>query len=168
MELKQVTKLDEIIIEGQGDIFEYMALYGYHMDVFSELYMRSDFVKRYYDHGYSFLQGDDVIINLDFLLPEIEDRLTQYPGATKLIPSVPGNDRDSNLGIAVPTSETVFDQDIAYWIGQMYRRLNIMTSIPSERLIELFPFSNMCSLYAGFHTIDEDQAVEILTENITM
>ena len=136
------------------------------MDVFVSLYMRSDFVSRYYENGYSFLQGDDVIINLDFLLPEIEDRLTQYPGAMKLIPSIPDDPRESNLVFAVPTSETRFDPDVACWLGQIYRRLNIMTGIPSKRLIELFPFEKMCELYAGFHTIDEEQVIEILTENL--
>ena len=38
--------------------------------------------------------------------------------------------------------------------------------MPSERLIELFSFEKMCELYAGFYTIDEEQAIEILTENL--
>lgn len=163
--MKQVTQLDEVIIEGQGKLFEYMALYGYHMDVFTKQYMNSDFVKRYYETGYSYLQGNDLFENLDFLLPEIEDNLTQYPGAVRLIPSIPGG-QSSNLGFVEPTSEMIFDSDIAEWIGETYRRLNIMTSILSKELIQLFPFDLMCKMYPGLHTIDATQAVEILMESV--
>lgn len=164
--MKQVTQLDEAIIEVQGKLFEYMALYGYHMDVFTEQYMNSDFVKRYYETGYSYLQGNDLFENLDFLLPEIQDNLTQYPNAVKLIPSVPGNGPSSNLGLVEPTSEMIFDIDVAEWIGETYRRLNIMTSIPSKELIQLFPFNLMCKMYPGLHTIDATQSIEILMESV--
>lgn len=162
--MKKLTPVEESAIESQGDIFAYMALHGYKMDVFTDMYMKSDFVHRYYDNGYSWLQGNDIVTNLDFLLPEIGDKLTQYPSATKLIPSIPG--QNGNLGTADATSDLVFDIDVAEWIGQTYRRLNIETNISSSQLIELFPFETMCELYSGMHTIDEQQAIEIMLDGM--
>ena len=87
------------------------------------------------DAVYSHFQLADAEECLDFILPEIEIR------------SLP---------------EPVYRDQVAYWIGFMYRYLFFSLQIPSDRLADALSFQVMTVYYPGLHTVDEDMAVEII------
>jgi hypothetical protein len=125
----------------QQDLYEHAALHQYNMPVFSDMYLQSDFCRRAMDTIYSRFQLADPLEILDFLLPEIgpEDKLKYQDGEW-------------------------FNRDVAAWIGFMYRLLYFKTGISSKELSQKVTFGGLCAAYPGLHTIDEDQAADILIE----
>ena len=77
----------------------------------------------------------------DFYMPEIEDKLKKLPEGE------------------------MFDFDIAEWIGFTYRQLYIVSKKLSSVLVDAIPFETMVQYYQGMHTIDEDEAAEIILHN---
>lgn len=139
-----MRSIDYDICQTQQRIYEYMAKNGYDMKVFSDAYLSSDFCRRAMDTIYSRFQLEDVGECSDFFMPEIEHQLIKYP---------------NNFGC---------DMDIAGWIGFTYRQLFITTGVHSAELIKIVPFDAMCRYYPGLHTIDEENAVDVIIENHSM
>lgn len=75
---------------------------------------------------------------MDFYMPEIGGMLTKYENGR------------------------CFDLNKAAWLGFTYRHLYIETKVPSAQLIKIYPFDLH---YEGLHTIDADNAAEILINN---
>ena len=136
-----LTDVDYSICRTQKDIYYEMANRGYDMNVFSKEYLKSNFCKRAMDTTYSRFQWADELECLDFILPEIENKL-----------------------VKIKNPDLIFNPEISAWIGFMYRALYISTKINSSILTDKIPFSIMWSLYPGFHTIDEDEAISIISE----
>ena len=136
-----MNHIDYEICDNQGRIYEYMARVGYDMQIFSDLYLGSDFCKRAFDTTYSRFQYADEMECLDFLMPEIGERCLYM-------------DKD-----------IMFSPDVAKWIGFTYRQLYIATGIASAKLKNLVPFLSMCNYYPGLHTVDEDVAAEIICKD---
>ena len=136
-----MTHVEYEICDNQGRLYEYMAHAGYDIQIFSDLYLGSDFCRRAFDTTYSRFQYADEPECLDFLMPEIGERCTRT------------------------ISGTMFSPDVAKWIGFAYRHLYIATGIPSTELKELVPFSSMCRYYPGLHTVDEEMAIDIICKD---
>lgn len=128
------------ICQTQGSIYELAATKKYDMKYFSEAYLQSAFCKKAMDAKYSRFQIAEEEECWEFLYPEIEPRLKISP-------------------------EGWFDTDIAYWIGFTYRQLAIETEISSNILCQKVDFSSMCNYYFGLHTLDEEQASDIICED---
>lgn len=128
-----------IICNTQGNIYRLAASMGYNMFEFSYHYMNSEFCKRSMDGIYSRFQFADPEECMDFILPEIGENLTKGE---------------------------YFDEDVASWIGWMYRFLFFHYHISSEEIQKKLSFKQMCNYFPGMHTIDELQAAEIIWENV--
>ncbi|MCC6095221.1 MAG: hypothetical protein LIV24_09435 [Eubacterium sp.] len=132
--------VQEFVCDTQGLLYKLAAEEGYDMSVFSYLYLNSDFCSRSQDKP-SRLRYDDEEVSLFYLLKEIGGQLKKYPDNVK------------------------FNLDVAYWIGWVYRQLCFLCEKPSKFLCEKIPFELMCDYYPGMHTIDEDNAAEIILNN---
>ena len=130
--------VEYIICKTQGRIYRYIAAHGYDVEAFSDAYLRSDFCRRAMDTIYSRFQWADEEECLDFITQEID---------------LPKMDTTS-----------VFDPDVAFWIGFTYRQLYIETNRSSRQLCKDIPFGRMCAMYPGMHTIAEDSVAEIIAE----
>lgn len=128
------------ICRTQGRIFEYAAKNGYAFPEFINLYMNSDFCRRAMDTSYSRFQLSDEEECWDFIEPEIGSQLHCLEG------------------------NAFFDIDIAYWIGFTYRQLYIETEIKSKELVTIISPDELLAGYLGLHTIDEENATDILCE----
>ena len=93
------------------------------------------------DTNYSRFQLETALECADFYMPEIEDKLKKLPDGK------------------------IFDLDIAEWVGFTYRQLYIVSKKPSSILADAIPFETMVHYYPGMHTIDEDEAAEIILHN---
>ncbi len=136
-----MTNIDYEICKTQQQIYEYMASEHYDMEVFSNAYLSSVFCKRSMDTEYSRFQVADALECADFYMPEIESQLVKF------------------------SDNRTFDIAIAGWIGFTYRQLYIETGVYSAELIKIVPFEIMCQSYYGLHTIDEENAVDIIIDN---
>ena len=132
------------ICETQGRIYEIMAINGYDMKLSSDLYLHSDFCRRYFDTIYSRFQVADAEESIDFIIPEIKDK------------------------IKVLDDNKEFSPKVAYWIGFTYRQLYMETDIPSNELGDKISFEKMCAYYPGLHTIDENMASDIICMNFNL
>lgn len=132
-----------IICETQADIYEYIAKLGYDMEIFSNLYLKSEWCNKSMDTLYSRFQFADKLECLDFILDEIGYKLKKL-------------------------DNKYFDCDVAYWIGFTYRQIYSETGIKSNELADIIPFAKMCGLYAGLHTIDEENAIDIICDNFNL
>lgn len=132
--------MDDIIYsicDTQQRIYRYMAENSYNMKVFSDAYLNSDFCSRAMDTIYSRFQMHDELESYDFYMPEIEKQLVVY-------------------------MDKMDDPDMSAWIGFTYRHLFFATSIRSAELVEIIPYETMCNYYPGLHTVDEDNALDII------
>ena len=132
------------ICDTQGNIYEYAAMKGYDMEIFSNKYLLSNFCDRAMDTKYSRFQLEDVGECWDFIYPEIGDQLKTM---------------EDNLH---------FDSNVAYWIGFMYRHLFLGTSVKSKVLSAIIPFDRIFQYYPGLHTIDEDMALDIVCSDFSL
>ena len=130
----------EVICNTQGSIYKYAANHKYDMGKFSESYLSSSFCERAMDSDYSRFQFSNAEECLDFIIPEIGDMENSW--------------------------EFYFDPNVAYWIGWTYRHVASSAGIPSNELVKVLPFNAMCAYYPGLHTISEDQAYDIILENL--
>ncbi len=149
-----LTGVDYKICRTQGNLYEFLAKKGFDMELFSGLYLQSDFCRRAFDTIYSRFQLADELECLDFIVPELRGKFPEFHSGQIT------EDYDR-----VPEAESCFSPDVAYWIGFTYRQLYIETGINSRELSEKLPFDAMCRYYSGLHTVDEEMAVDIICEN---
>ena len=123
-------KLERDISETQGFIYRQAALDGCEMSKFSFLYLNCNFCKKRMESVYSTFQREDAQTCLEFIYPEI-----------KIKPD--------NL------SDSIFNPDIAYWIGYTYYQLYCETGIHGYEIAEKLSFNTMCKHYAWHHVMDE-------------
>ena len=136
--MKKYTRhMIEFISETQGLLYSAVASQGVDMQEFSRLYMHSEFCKRSMDQTSRFQYDDDDVI-LFYLQKEIGDTLPKYGGSKS------------------------FDDNVAYWIGWTYRYLFYCCDCSSQEIADKIDFAKMVSYYPGMHTIDEDNAAEIM------
>lgn len=136
-----MTGIEYDICQTQQRIYEYMCEQNYDMHVFSDLYLQSSFCHNAMDTNYSRFQLETPQECADFYMPEIGSELKKLD------------------------NENVFDVDVAGWIGFVYRQIYIKTQTLSNLLSKLIPFETMVKYYPGMHTIDEDEAAQIIIDN---
>ena len=122
------------ICRTQEDIYKWAAAHKYDMPRFSAAYLSSSFCFRVMDALYSRFQLEAPNECFDFITPEI----------------------------GTFESNAYFDEEVAGWIGWMYRFLCFKTGRASKYLCEKVSFNDMCLYYPGLHTIDELMAVDII------
>lgn len=105
-----MTGIEHDICDTQGRIYEYASTFGYDMEVFSKVYLCSDFCHRAMDAPYSRFQLHTEEECWDFIYPEIEKVLKKYPDGQ------------------------VFDRNVAYMIGFTYRHAAFITEASSREL----------------------------------
>ena len=127
----------------QGAIYKLAAREGYDMKNFSDVYLKSDFCERAFDTIYSRFQMADEEESFDFIVPENEDKL-------------------------IKLDNKWFNQDVSWWIGFTYRYLYYDTGLTSKELSDRVPFEKLVAMYAGLHTIEEQQAADIINESLDL
>ena len=136
---RRTTSVHYEISNTQGEMYKRMAQLGYDIEDFSDVYLQSEFCKRAFDTDWSYYQllsGRECLDALFYDTPMTKKRESGY-----------------------------FDEDVAYWIGFTYRLLYIETKVPSSELVNIVTFESMCKYYPGLHTIDEEQAIDIICED---
>ena len=123
------------ICETQGAIYRCVNRRKFSLPVFSDQYLHSRFCTVQMDAVYSHFQLADAEECLDFILPEIEVPLISAPA---------------------------YPEQVAYWIGFMYRYLFFSLQLHSDQIADALSFQAMTVYYPGLHTIDEDMAVDII------
>ena len=76
--------VDYSICKTQQEIYREMALLGYDMEVFSNIYLSSDFVRRTMDTLYSRFQIEFFEECADFFMPEIQGQLIKLEDNVKI------------------------------------------------------------------------------------
>lgn len=142
MKYRRTTSVHYEISNTQGEMYRRMAHLGYDMEDFSNAYLKSDFCKRAFDTDWSYYQllGGRECLEALFL----------------------------DIPITKKNSFDYFNEDVAYWIGFTYRLLYIETKIPSSELMQIITFDSMCKYYPGLHTIDEEQAIDLICEDFNL
>ena len=136
-----LNSVEYSICEIQGDIFSLAADRGYDIESFVNAYLASDFCRRQFDTLYSHYQLADAGESWDNFYPEIKDRIKMHECGK------------------------YFRSDVAWWMGFTYRQLWYETEYSSAEILKKIPVNTMISLYAGYHTIDEEMAAERLIES---
>ncbi len=139
----KLESVEYAICMNQGRLYRHIAQNGYDVERFSNAYLSSDFCRRAFDTTYSRFQMADVLECMDFIEPEIKEEI-------------------------VPYREGFFDEDVAAWIGFTYRHLYMETEIPSKMLTGKISFSSMCAYYPGLHTIDFNEALDIIRKDYSL
>ena len=62
----------------------------------------------------------------------------------------------------IPKSVQQYSEDLACWVGSIYRLLHIKTGLPSSVIADRIPFKDMAVAYLGMHTIDDELALDNL------
>lgn len=137
------TEIDRIISRNQGALFEYAAKQGYDMKKFVVQWMKSKVCKNYMDVSYSCLQFREPEEFMDYL---------EMDGEKFEIADLFHDGK-------------IFDPATAFWMGRAYRMLFIKSGIKSKELVDIIPLERMLQYYPGMHTIEEENATEIMCED---
>ena len=135
------SKINYETCRNQAEIYELAACKGFMMDKFSDLYLSSGFCSDSYDKEWSLYHTTrpeeciDILSEEHFTCPKYND------------------------------GKGIFDPDTAWWIGFTYRQLQIETLVPSRKLKDIIPFSEMVACYPGLHTVDEEFATDMICEH---
>lgn len=123
----------------QGEIFKFYCINNYDMKDFCEKYMNSDFCKKQFDIEYSYFHECFVEDAMYFINSEI---------------TVNQN------------SKYTYNPDIAWWIGFMYKKIQLKAKKSSRYIYSFFSYEFMETIYLGYHTIDDDLAADLLLEKL--
>ena len=119
-----------------GNLYILASHMGYDLKSFSDLFLTSHFCARSFDTEYSRFQNEEEDVSMEYLLREIS----------------PDKEKTDNI----------FDDNIAFWIGFIYRFLYFQTGISSAKLKEAVPFDYLERKAYGLLTLDEQEAVDII------
>lgn len=132
--------LDPILMDisdNQGELFEYSTFLGYNSEVFVEKYMHSDIARRMY-LPYSSIQMADRAYML-------EEFLGQAP---------------------IPRDGKIWDPEAMWWTGYLYRYWGAYKQIGPSEVYAIADGATMVSLYPGYHTLDDEHAIDRLYERL--
>lgn len=127
--------LERQLCDIQGRLFELSAKNGYNSRAFIETFMNSE-TAAYFDLPYDRLQwaGEEYI--LDNVLDET----------------------------AIPKDGEIFPNEVLFWTGYIYRYWHFLTGETSREIYKKADAQVMNETYLGFHTLDNEMAIENLTE----
>lgn len=136
--MAMLSRVEEIICETQGEIFQCANEMKLDMNIFIPKYMKSEFCKRNMDTIYSHFQMTFPEDSLYFILQEID------------VPIL---------------NEVQYNSTVMEWIGYIYRHLYYALKKDSNVIIDKVPFECMLAYFPGLHTVDENMAVDIIFED---
>ena len=121
----------------QGRLFELSAVNKLPSAAFIKSFMTSDTAKDL-DSRYNRMQW----MGEEYLLEEIKDA----------------------AGDILSASGEIFQADVLYWIGYLYRYWHYYTGEPSNKILRQAPIETMKRNYLMFHTMAPELAIEDLKE----
>ena len=122
----------------QARVFERADKAGYDMEAFAAAFMASEAAEG---------------LDADY------DRM-QWAGEAYVLESVI---RESGLKPDA-AGRRVYDREAIFWAGFIYRFWNFKTSEASRAIHAQFPLAEVLSVYPGFHTLDNNRAVDEMIE----
>ncbi len=120
----------------QGRLFVMSGEKGYDSESFIKAFMKSD-IARDIDSEFNFMQWSGKEYIMERIEDELKDRLQ---------------------------SGIVYDEEVLFWIGYVYRYWQFYTGENSKTILKQAPVSRMCVLYLGYHTLSVELAIEKLKE----
>lgn len=136
-------KLDEIEYDrcnGQGEIFEYF--------VTQRKCDLKDFTRKF--------------MTSDFCAEEIDPDTPQYYPCSLFTCGAKIQDLIEN---GCKKNENMNNADLAWWVGFIYRQLNVETGLKSSELYEKVPVRDLIIMYPGLHTIEENHQTDSICED---
>lgn len=139
-----MTHEERYICNQQKELYEYAHKNKADIRAFSNAFLSSKFCNSSLDKPYSVDQFADIMNWLEFL--EMENCYVK--------PDVLKSDE--------------FSYNTAGWIGFTYRHLHFYTGLYGRDLVERVPFDRLAISYPGLHTVDEEMAVEIISQDFKL
>ena len=127
--------LERSLSEMQGKLFELSGKRGYDSANFIRLFMTSSIVAGL-DSKFDFMQW----AGKEYILEKMED---DYAGR-------------------LTKSGRVYDGEVLYWIGYVYRRWHYKTGESGSEILKQADPEIMNIMYLGYHTLDVGMAIERL------
>lgn len=124
--------------EMQGKLFELSGNLGYDSELFIKTFMRSAIAKGL-DSKFDFMQW----AGKEYIMERMEDEFKE--GCVK--------------------TGKVYDSDVLYWIGYLYRHWHFYTGESSKEIYKIANASTLNKVYLGYHTLDLDMAIDRLKES---
>lgn len=121
----------------QARVFERADKAGYDMTAFAAAFMASEAAEG---------------LDADY------DRM-QWAGEAYILSSV-----IREAGLAPDAAAPRFDREAIFWAGFIYRFWNFKTGETSRAIHARFPLREVLSVYPGFHTLDNNKAVDEMIE----
>ena len=132
------SHIEYSIANAQGNIFKYASELGYDLETFVEKYMESDFCNKDMDSEYSPFQNELDVPCMEILTKEF-----------------------SNKKINIPINTNIKYEYCAYYIGFVYRYLQILSGLSSKEIYKKIPFKKMTLNYFLDHYEYSDAIKEI-------
>ena len=118
-----MTRTEIGICTTQGDFYQFMAELQYDMNIFSDVFLKSEFCQRHFDTVYSPYQLEFPNALYELCQSEIKDKLKKV---SKLFEA---------------------DRCFAKDVGFLYRDLFLETSIPSAELADRIPYKDLLARF---------------------
>lgn len=119
----------------QGRLFELSAKNGYDSKAFIEAFMNSE-TAAYFDLPYDRLQW----AGEEYILDNLSDE------------------------VSIPKNGKIFPNEVLFWTGYIYRYWHFITGETSREIYKKADAQTMKETYFGFHTLDNEMAIENLIE----
>ena len=130
--------LQRVLSEMQGKLFEMSGELGYDSVRFIKSYMNSAIAKGL-DDEFDYMQW----AGKEYIFEKMQD---EYPQAFR------------KNGI-------VFDKEVLYWTGYVYRQWHFYTEESSKQIYKQANAETMNIMYLGYHTLDVRMAIDRLKES---
>lgn len=127
--------LQSSLSEMQGQLFEMSGELGVDSAAFIKAFMNSDIAKGL-DSDFDFMQW----AGKEYILERMQDELPE----------------------AFVSGGKVYDREVLFWIGYVYRQWHYLTDEPSKVIYKQADAAAMNANYLGYHTVDISLAVEWL------
>lgn len=122
----------------QGKIFELSVKRNLSSENFIKLFMTSEVAKNL-DKKFNHLQWAGKEYVFSCFIDECQDKLI--------------------------TCNDIFDEEILYWIGYIYRYWNLYTGESSKQIYKIAPAKTMKAVYLMYHTMAPESAINRLKES---
>ena len=130
-------QLQPTLSEMQGQLFEMSGELGVDSTEFIKTFMKSDIAKGL-DSEFDFMQW----AGKEYILERMQDELPE----------------------AFFKGGVVFDREVLFWTGYVYRQWHYLTGESSKEIYKQANAATMNSSYLGYHTVDVSVAIEWLKE----
>ena len=132
-------EINHFICCNMGKLYVMAVDMGFNLQDFSDKFLTSHFCTRSLDTPYSRFQNEEEDVSMDYLLREISPRKEE--------------------------SGYAFSDEVAFWIGFIYRFLYFKTGLSSSELKEKVPFSYLEAKAYGLLTLDEEESLDIIKKD---